>query len=205
MAGGASTGSGSKTVPGLGNFHKSLTHNDYGEVESAAVFQTLTDATAIQRPGANSTTFQNVDRGTPDAAPLVNPLAGLASDPLVPPPETFTMPAPPAVDSVGAAAEMIELYWMALLRDVPFDHLGPLNADVVAAAGELNAVYNAATTEGSLCEGVDLPCGGFTAGTLFRIGLPGEGFGPLISQFFIRDVGYGTQTIDQRQDPYKRG
>jgi hypothetical protein len=207
-SGGGKGSGGGQTVIGLGNFHKSLQHNEYGEVAAAAVFATLTDATAVTSAAADSGTFKDVNRGTPNAAPFVNPLAGLARDPLVPHPETFTMPPPPAVSSVGTAAEMIELYWMALLRDVPFDRLGPLNADVVAAVDELNAVYGAATQEavdGSLREGVDLPHGGFSPGTLFRIGLPGEEFGPLISQFFIRDVPYGTQTIDQRQDPYRRG
>lgn len=41
--------------------------------------------------------------------------------------------------------------------------------------------------------------------TLFRCGLLGEQHGPLISQFFIRDIPYGTQRIDQSQVPYKTG
>lgn len=41
--------------------------------------------------------------------------------------------------------------------------------------------------------------------TLFRSGLYDEQFGPLVSQFFLRPVGYGVQTIDQRQVPYVAG
>jgi hypothetical protein len=36
------------------------------------------------------------------------------------------------------------------------------------------------------------------------MGLYDEEYGPLISQFFIRDIPYGVQTIDQKQVPYIR-
>ncbi|MBP6749715.1 MAG: vanadium-dependent haloperoxidase [Xanthomonadaceae bacterium] len=41
--------------------------------------------------------------------------------------------------------------------------------------------------------------------TLFRSGLHDEEFGPIVSQFFLRPIPYGTQTIDQRQVPYIQG
>ena len=201
------------TPPGLGHFTKTLPHNAFGEVDPAA-FANLTTATAVRRNSpADGTVFLTVPRGadvpavTPDlaSAPFVNPLAGLAIDRLVPSPETFTMPAPPAINSLGIAAELTELYWMALLRDVPADQFGAAQPDVVAAADELQDVFDQAVTEGTLDRAVDLPCGPITPNNLFRIGLPGEEVGPLISQFFVRDVRFGVQTIDQRMDPYRRG
>ena len=36
------------------------------------------------------------------------------------------------------------------------------------------------------------------------MGLPGEELGPLVSQFFVRDINFGTQTIVQKQRPYKK-
>ncbi|MDD5323102.1 MAG: hypothetical protein PHD43_21315 [Methylococcales bacterium] len=38
--------------------------------------------------------------------------------------------------------------------------------------------------------------------TLFRSGLHDEEYGPLVSQFFIRPIGYGVQMIDPKQVPY---
>jgi hypothetical protein len=192
-------------------FHKTLGHNDFGEVIQAH-HDALRTAAGVQRDAASQATFKPVPRGIEPAphlppgaesATFTNPLAGLARDCLVPPPETFTMPPPPSVKSRGTAAEMTELYWMALLRDEPMKqfHREP-SALVQEAVEEINNVYDDQT---DLIRGRDLPCGRFTAGNLFRIGMPGEEVGPLISQFFLRDVPYGVQTIDQRMKPYRRG
>jgi hypothetical protein len=51
---------------------------------------------------------------------LTNPQAGLAFDLEGPDAQAVTQPPAPRFDSKQAAAEMRELYWMALARDVPF-------------------------------------------------------------------------------------
>ena len=63
---------------------------------------------------------------------------------------------------------------------------------------------------GALRAGRDLPGSdgakpSITPANLFRLGLPGEEVGPMLSQFFVRPVTYGTQTIDQQQRPYATG
>ena len=107
---------------------------------------------------------------------------------------------------------MTELYWMALLRDVPFDQFDA-NVDVAAAATEINTRFQQAVADnadaGHLKTGVDVPghtgvLATITPQNLFRLGLPGEEFGPLVSQFFVRNCSFGTQTIDQMQFPYKK-
>lgn len=196
------------TVVGLGSFHKTLRHNEFGEVvkedfDALMLAQTSHDFSAVPPPP-----------GT--VASLVNPLAGLATDRLTDAPHSYAMPPAPDVLSDTAAAEMTELYWMALLRDVSFDSFST-NADVAAAAQDVEAAFQRALSlDGSdpalLRVGIDVPgVPGvaakplITPRNLFRLGLPGEDVGPMLSQFFVRPVHFGTQTIDVRQRPYKAG
>ena len=205
---------GGEQIRGLGSFHKTLPHNIYGEVDSDA-FDDLLDATNPTSGGD----FTAIRRGTTSAAPLTNPVAGLAKDCLLSKlPGEYTMPLAPPVRSKPTAAEMIELYWMALLRDVSL-HAFEADSRVHSAVDEINEWYAQARSEDvledsskpwALLPGLDLPSSGdsaaiFTPGNLFRLGLPGEEVGPLVSQFFVRDAHYGTQTIDQRQLPYAAG
>ncbi len=198
-----------ETVVGLGSFHKTLPHNKYGEVirEAFDKLVAATEGTAL---------FADVPKGqTPSGektAQLVNPQAGLAKDPLTNDPSAYEMPAAPKFQSTTTAAEMTELYWMALLRDVSFSDFA--NHDGIrSAADEISKKFVQAVEEdkdAGFKTGIDVPG---KAGTLdkiteknvFRLGLPGEEIGPLVSQFFIRNVNFGTQSIDQRERPHKMG
>ena len=120
------------------------------------------------------------------------------------------MPPAPRVLGLTTAAEMTELYWMALLRDLPFDQFD-VSPEISTAAAEIHAVFKDAVgdidDEGHLKTGVDVPgpagqLASITKHNIFRLGLPGEDVGPLVSQFFIRSANYGTQLIDQMQLPY---
>nr|WP_315384438.1 hypothetical protein [uncultured Sphingomonas sp.] len=230
-----------EAVHGVGSFHKSLPHNQFGEVEPAA-FAALVAATRGDGRG-----FAQVPQGAPrelvpdkdakkfgPAATFTNPQAGLARDALVHAPTLYTMPPAPRVNSNTTAAEMTELYWMAILRDADLGDWSkashakgwPAAATVEAACKEINAKFeaalasNAVSAAGAILNGdgdgdhfllgVDIPgsSGGFddfSAHTLFRLGLPGDEYGPLVSQFFLRPAPYGTQTIDQRELPYAAG
>lgn len=201
---------GSDTVEGIGSFHKSLPHNKYGEVSSAAF--------AALKQAAVSGNFQAVppDISTGVAA-LTNPLAGLAEDRLTSSPSSYVIPPAPQVLSDATAAEMTELYWMAMLRDVPFNEFAT-HAHVQVAVGDINAAFARAVDAtgadaSKLRVGIDVPGAPsataataiFTPHNLFRMGMPGEEVGPMVSQFFVRPIGFGTQTIDARQRPYKAG
>lgn len=216
-------------VVGIGSFHKSLPHNQFGEVKPSA----YADLTAIIAGTAHGGDFEQVAFGPvhdPHHAPyaatarlpagsptpvdkLVSPQAGRAREGLGPDPIAMAMPPAPGVRSVSTAAEMTELFWMALLRDTPFDALqNP--ATVIGAVDELQAMFTAAvadtTDDGRLLPGLDLPKDAagqvdIRPATLFRSGLKHEQHGPLVSQFFLHDAPYGTQTIVQKQVPYRRG
>ena len=206
---------------GIGNFHKSLPHNEYGEVIDA-------DFAAFENIATTGGNFENVPSGQvtndhhapfdpkavcptkPDK--LVSPQAGRSTDRLGPNPADMEMPPPPGILSGSTAAEMVELFWMALLRDVSFDLLqdprnvsGPINdlTDWFGRAiadtqdpGQLKLIQDLPVRDGKL----DL-----TEKTLFRSGLKDEELGPLVSQFFLHDAAYGTQVILQKQFPYRSG
>ena len=197
----------------IGNFHKTLPHNVFGEVDHAAYddFRKIADGTHPQHGGD----FEHVapQPQTPAvAATLVNPQAGRASERLGPLPAELTMLPAPGVLSDSTAAEMTELYWMALHRDVSFELLSNgMNAD--QPLQDMRTAFNRAlatdVSDGRLRLGLDLPAHNgaldLRQQTLYRCGLPDESFGPIVSQFFLHDVKFGTQTIVQRQWPYKSG
>lgn len=194
---------GTETLVGIGSFHKTLPHNDYGEVCPEA-FEKLVQATE------GNASFTDVPKGAENSAPFVNPRAGLAADQLTRHPASYEMPPAPTVLSTSTATEMVEIYWMALLRDVPFDKFDS-DPRVKDAADEIAKRFKTAVIDtadsGHLKKGIDVPGSAsalakITARNVFRVGLPGEEEGPLVSQFFLRDIGFGTQTIDQKQLPY---
>ncbi|WP_328422186.1 hypothetical protein [Streptomyces sp. NBC_00443] len=74
-----------------------------------------------------------------DTRKLVNPQAGLAFDPQGPDAQALSVPPAPRIDSAQNSAETVELYWMALCRDVLFTRFG--DSDLVAeAATELSGL-----------------------------------------------------------------
>jgi hypothetical protein len=85
---------------------------------------------------------------------------------------------PPSVASAGGAAEMVEVYWEAYLRDVPFIDYGtnPLIAQAVVDMNRLSA-YAGPTP--------------VTPQNLFRYPFIGCATGPYVSQFL-----YQTHTLD---------
>ena len=98
---------------------------------------------------------------------------------------------PPAYkfDSEEEAVEIIENYWQALTRDVPFINY---NSDptVAAASADLTAFAN--KYFGPLIGGAVTPK------VYSRGNFPGDTKGPFISQFLLRDVPYGAQTISAK-------
>lgn len=210
----------------MGSFHKSLPHDEFGQVSPHAFaalkaactgpahdFEVVPvgydDAAGVIGPGQGPFDVrQKPDRLKSDR--FVNPQAGLADESLGPPPAAMRMGPPPAVDSLSTAAEMTELYWMALLRDIPFAALDA--AALQPAIDDLTPMFQAALDAGEpggLRLGQDLPGAGGAVDlrpeTLFRCGLKDEDNGPLVSQFFLHDAMYGAQLIVQKQRSYRSG
>jgi membrane-associated phospholipid phosphatase len=166
----------------IGSYTKGLPHNRYGEVDSYA-WSTLKAALDSGSPAA----FENIVLG--GGRPLINPQSGLCFD-LEGLDAQFLSPGtPPTLASAEEAGEMVELYWMALLRDVNFDDYGssPLAA---AAAADLNKM--------SVFKGPRDGSGKVTTQTLFRDPFPGQTVGPYISQFMMLNTPFGAQFVDHR-------
>ncbi|MBA3944928.1 MAG: vanadium-dependent haloperoxidase [Herpetosiphonaceae bacterium] len=164
----------------IGNFHKGLPHDEFGEVNAIA-YQSLLDALNSGLPA----TFEAIKLGL--GRKLTDPQAGLATDVEGPNPHNLTMLTPPTLSSAQEAAEAVELYWIALLRDVPFTEFGSdsLVAQAVVDLGKLT----------ELDPEHNIP---LTAKTIFRGFTHGERRGPYISQFLLKDIRYGALLISQK-------
>ncbi len=216
-------GPGSAKVIAIGNFHKTLPHNKFGEVDPAAYAKFMDVATTggdydLVPPGFTGTVVP------PEAGFVVpipintvsdklnNPQAARAHDKLTGGGAAYEMPPAPKVRSSSTAAEMAELQWMAILRDEPFVNFGT-NAQVGQAVSDLTTQFTsalAANEPGGLRLGTDLPKSSanmldLRRETLFRCGLVGEDVGPIVSQFFLHDIAYGAQFIVQKVRPYAKG
>ena len=158
------------------SFVKTLPQNDLGEVDPEAYRQWL----AILASG-DSARFATAPRDPQAFERLNNPQATYAIDLVGADAAALSLAPPPSFASPNMAAEMAELYWLALMRDVPFRdyELHPL---ATAAIADLHAVG----------------LGQFTTATLFRGTATGEHRGPRVSQFLWRDLPFGLKTIEQR-------
>jgi hypothetical protein len=190
----------------IGCFHKSLPHNEYGEIQTAADFKKLRDAGNNRATAAAE--YEQVPKAEPAADRFVSPVAGLGLDRLLTPYCSLAMKPAPKVLSASTAAEMVELYWMGLLRDLSFSEFRN-DARIEIAALDINTAYSQAVASNVVDDPGkltldDVPAT-ITPENVFRCGLPGENLGPPVSQFFLRHIFYGAQCIDQRILPYKEG
>lgn len=170
------------------NYSKGLRHDSIGEVDLPA-YNALLDAI---RTGTFAS-FESLRPflGCPDwtrQRRLVNPLSGYAFDLEGTDSHQLKIPAAPAFASAEEAGEMVELYWMTLLRDVRFDNYDT-NATAQAAADDLS---NLSDFRGPKVGGR------VTTQTLFRDTYPGCTRGPYISQFLLQPAPFGAQRVDQQ-------
>ena len=158
----------------IGNYSKGLPHDKFGVVNPGAYAKLMTAVTSGQ-PGD----FQKIPLG--GSVRFVNPQAGLAFD--LEGADSHALSIPPAwgVLSAERAAEGVELYCMALCRDVPFTEYAT-NPLTLAAIDALNALNS------NLFPKIG---GKVTAQTLFRGNTPGELTGPYVSQFFLKNAPFG--------------
>ncbi|MDQ3696144.1 MAG: vanadium-dependent haloperoxidase [Chloroflexota bacterium] len=201
------------------NYSKALPHNRFGEVIGDA-YRALLRA----MHGGDPDAFERIPMGRVGGLNLTNPQAGLAFDLEGPDAHAVTQPPAPRIDGREAAAEMGELYWMALLRDVCFTEYGTgAGTDDNGAGGSKTADAAMSLNPPPLGDfrafsgPVDPVASQVTADTLFRGFTPGDLAGPYLSQFLLignadppppMGVGlqpqqgfikYGTLLIDQRQ------
>jgi hypothetical protein len=172
----------------IGNYSKGLQHNFVGEVRRADYLSLLK---AVRESTAAG--FEKIPLG--GNTKLVNPLAGVAFDLEGTDSHQLAIPPFPSVASRELAAQAVELYWMALCRDVNFPDYGS-NSLVRAAAGELSKLPN---FNGPKFGGLVTPQ------TLFRGFTAADVIGPYVSQFLLKPFTYGPYALNGTMGMYRPG
>lgn len=171
----------------IGNFHKTLPHNSIGEVDTAAYNQFLAALSSGSFDAIN-----NLPRAAGGTAALANPLGGLAFN--MEGPDSPAVPLaflPPPIASRQMAAQAVELYWQAYLRDVPFTDY-ETNPFVAQACADLTRFVADGSYIGPTANGQVTPQ------LLFRYPFPGSTVGPMVSQFLYRTFFYDAIEVEPR-------
>ncbi|MGA7352192.1 MAG: hypothetical protein WBX06_13605 [Acidobacteriaceae bacterium] len=108
----------------------------------------------------------------------------------------FVVPPAPALASEAYAAELIELYWASLLRDLAFTDYST-SAFAAQAAGEISSLPAYAGPRNSATQ--------VTPNLLFRGRYDGETIGPYVSQFLLQPTTLGSLPITQQYITNKPG
>jgi hypothetical protein len=177
----------------IASYSKGLQHNARGEVNLSA-YNIYLNALQSGRPAD----FEAIPLGcaTPSfRRKLVNPQSGLAFDLEGADSHQLTQPPAPAFASAEEAGEIVENYWMALCRDIPF-HQYDSHPLPLAACAELTALSDFRGPKVG---------GQVTPATLFRGLTPGDLTGPYISQFLYKPCPIGVNYIEQRMRTHVAG
>jgi hypothetical protein len=165
----------------IANYTKGLPHSELGEVQLDA-YQSLLHAVTTQK----YSDAEKIILGFPRK--LVNIGSAFSFDLDGGDPQTFELPPPPAFASSQMAAEMVELYWQALARDIPFSQWDS-SAIVQTAASELNNL--------SGYQGPRDASGQVTTANVFRGIQNGSTTGPYLSQYFLKTIYFGSTPREQ--------
>lgn len=172
-------------------FSKTLTHNAWGEV-----LDTDWVWIDVAMRSGDQEYFDRIPRDPAAVRKLVNPQAALAF--VMEGADSFSVSMPPAPSMLSeeAAAELVEVYGMALLRDEALHDIqnGTTGQEAIVTTllDDLNAV-------GGSFHGPKID-GEVTRETLFRGASYGETIGPYVSQFLLHDIPYGNMTLSQILD-----
>jgi hypothetical protein len=177
-------------------YSKALLHDALGVPNKAAVVSLIH---AMQ--SGEFADFENILVGTPGGGPNSkenNPQSGLAFDLKGLDSHATVIPPAPSVTSAQTAAEQVEHYWGAVLRDVPFIDY-PTNSLVAQAVADLNKL---SFLHSSANDQFPYPV---TPENLFRGQfVPGDGNvkGPYISQFMLQRAFLGVQPLSQQYQTF---
>src|SRR5215469_9581245 len=178
-----------------GSYSKALLHDALG-IPNKAAMQSLIKALET----GEFSDFQNILVGTPGGGPnskengpqtaLAFDLEGLDS-------HATTIAAAPSVASAQTAAEAVEHYWGALLRDVPFSQYSM--STVGAAVSDMNRLSFLGSPANNLCPYPVTPQNLFR-GQFYR----GDGNvqGAYVSQFLLQPAFFGAQLLSQQYQTF---
>jgi hypothetical protein len=179
-----------------GNYSKALLHDALGVPNKAAV-----DSLIHAFQTGNFSDFENILVGTPGGGPNSKengPQGALALDLEGIDSHAGVIPSAPGVASAQTAAEAVEHYWAALLRDVPFTDY-PANSLVAQAVADLNKLSflnSAANHQWPFpVTPQNLFRGQFVAGD-------GNVRGPYTSQFMLQPTFLGVQPLSQQYQTF---
>jgi len=170
-------------------FSKCLVHDSFGRVDTSSYNSYINALTT-----GNPLDFNSIIVG--GTRHLVGPQGGLAFDPEGGDGHNFTTNPAPVMAGAQTAAEMVEMYWASLLRDVSFVNY-PTNNMAAKAAAELNLLPGYAGPKNGSNQ--------VTVNELFRGSFPGETVGPYISQLMWMPTNFGNQPISQKFTTFVSG
>ena len=162
----------------IASFTKGLPHSAIGEVDLNAYNAYLTALGS----GAESD-FEAIPLGgtvklqTPQSAYCFG-MEGADSHAIASPPA-------PTFSSAQTAGEMVEDYWAALTRNVPFGQYGS-DPTISQAVADLNTLsdYRGPKVKGQV-----------TSDVIFRGPTPGDSNGPYLSQFLLKTIPFGATQV----------
>lgn len=171
------------------SFSKCLPSNARAEVDPSA-FEALVEALRPQ----GSQNFGAVPLAANAVFKLANPQGALKYQSSGIDSHSTRMPPSYSMGSPELAGEMVEVYWQALTRDVPFSEY-PVDGLIDKACKDLKklSAIPAQATHGEP-----------NPGNLFRGETPGDLVGPYISQFLWQDFNFGSiEVVQKYQTPKK--
>jgi hypothetical protein len=173
------------------SYSKALKHDPMTGEPDAAAYAALVGAIHTGRFSDFEALATNGHLGSADRSVqrrLVNPVSGYAYDIEGVDSHQFKLPAAPSFASAQQAGEAVELYWMALLREVNFADYA-VNPAVAAACTDISKLSDFRGPKDG---------GAVTPQTLFRDSYPGCLDGPYISQFLLQPCAFGAMRVDTR-------
>ena len=169
-----------------GVFSKGFKHNQFGEVPK----QDWMDLLMSLRSG-KANEFADISLNPTSQRKLVSPQAAYRYSYMGQDTQSITMPLHPDLNSNHAAGEMMEVYEMAMHRDVPF-------IDIQNGVGPtINRATQTLNNYGNDFYGPK-DNGNVTNRTLFRGPNTDELIGPYVSQFLVQPYDYGNTEVNQK-------
>jgi hypothetical protein len=164
----------------IASFSKGLPHNQLGEVDLNA-YNAMIKALNSGQPGD----FEAIPLG--GTVKLANPQSSYCFTMTGADAAAIASPPAPAFNSAQTAGEMVEDYWYALTRDVPFSQYSS-DPTIAQACTDLSKLsdYRAPNVNGQI-----------TPDVIFRGLSPGETTGPWISQFLWKTIPFGSAQFPQ--------